>query len=64
MMAQAGAVTTLGDLPLYVAHRTRGCPDRLAHAQTDLAALSGNSIHLIVAGVPAVCCTSWPSASW
>jgi pimeloyl-ACP methyl ester carboxylesterase len=50
MMAQAGAVTTLGDLPLYVLTAPVNAQTGWLSAQTALAALSGNSIHLVVAG--------------
>ena len=50
MMAQAGAVTTLGNLPLSVLTAPVDAQTGWLTAQTDLAALSGNSIHLVVAG--------------
>jgi pimeloyl-ACP methyl ester carboxylesterase len=50
MMAQAGAVTTLGDLPLYVLTAPVDAAPGWLTPQMDLAALSGNSIHLVVAG--------------
>jgi hypothetical protein len=50
MMAQAGAVTDLGDLPLSVLTAPVDAQTGWLTAQADLAALSGNSTHLIVAG--------------
>ena len=50
MMAQAGAVTTLGNLPLAVLTAPVDAQTGWLTAQADLAALSGNSTHLIVAG--------------
>jgi pimeloyl-ACP methyl ester carboxylesterase len=50
MMAQAGAVTSLGDLPLYVLTAPVDAQTNWLTPQMDLAALSGNSIHLVVAG--------------
>ncbi len=50
MMAQARAVTDLGDLPLYVLTAPVDSQTGWLSAQTALAALSRNSIHLVVAG--------------
>jgi pimeloyl-ACP methyl ester carboxylesterase len=50
MMAQAGAVSTLGELPLYVLTAPVGAQTGWLTPQMDLAALSDNSIHLVVAG--------------
>jgi len=50
MMAQAGAVTTLGDLPLYVLTASVDTQAGWLTPQMTLAALSSNSIHLVVAG--------------
>jgi pimeloyl-ACP methyl ester carboxylesterase len=50
MMAQAGAVTDLGDRPLYVLTAPVNAQTGWLTPQMDLAALSGNSIHLVVAG--------------
>ena len=50
MMAQAGAVTTLGDLPLYVLTAPVDTQTGWLTPQMALAALSSNSIHLVVAG--------------
>jgi hypothetical protein len=50
MMAQAGAVTNLGDLPLSVLTAPVDAQTGWLAPQMDLAALSGNSVHLVVAG--------------
>ena len=50
MMAQAGAVTDLGDLPLYVLTAPVDAQPGWLSTHMDLAALSGNSVHLVVAG--------------
>ncbi|HEY5882531.1 MAG TPA: alpha/beta hydrolase, partial [Nakamurella sp.] len=50
MMAQAGAVTTLGDLPLAVLTAPMDAQTGWLAAQEDVAGLSGNSIHLVVPG--------------
>ena len=50
MMAQAGAVTDLGDRPLYVLTAPVDAQTGWLTPQMDLAALSGNSIHQVVAG--------------
>ena len=50
MMAQARAVTTLGDLPLYVLTAPVDAQTSWLTPQMDLAELSDNSIHLVVAG--------------
>lgn len=50
MMARAGAVTDLGDLPLSVLTASVDTQTGWLTAQTDLAALSGNSVHQVVAG--------------
>jgi pimeloyl-ACP methyl ester carboxylesterase len=50
MMAQAGAVTTLANLPLYVLSAPVDAQTGWLTPQMALAALSGNSIHLVVAG--------------
>ena len=50
MMAQAGAVTDLGDLPLYVLTAPEDTQTNWLQPQIALAALSDNSIHLVVAG--------------
>ena len=50
MMAQAGAVTNLGDLPLAVLTAPVDAQTGWLAPQMDLAALSGNSVHLVVAG--------------
>ena len=50
MMAQAGAVTDLGDRPLYVLTAPVDAQTGWLTPQMDLAALSDNSIHLVVAG--------------
>jgi pimeloyl-ACP methyl ester carboxylesterase len=50
MMAQAGAVTDLGELPLYVLTAPVDAQPGWLTPQMDLAALSSNSIHLVVAG--------------
>ena len=50
MMAQARAVTDLGDLPLYVLTAPVDTQTNWLTPQMDLAALSDNSIHLVVAG--------------
>ena len=50
MMAQARAVTDLGELPLYVLTAPEDTQTNWLTTQTELAALSDNSIHLIVAG--------------
>jgi len=50
MMAQARAVTDLGELPLYVLTAPEDTQTNWLTPQTELAALSDNSIHLIVAG--------------
>ena len=50
MMAQAGAVTDLGDLPLYVLTASVDTQTNWLQPQIELAALSDNSIHLVVAG--------------
>src|SRR4051794_34098700 len=48
MMAQARAVTDLGDLPLYVLTAPVDTQTNWLSQQMDLAALSDNSIHLVV----------------
>ena len=50
MMAQARAVTDLGSLPLYVLTAPVDTQTNWLTPQGDLAALSDNSIHLVVAG--------------
>ena len=50
MMAQARAVTDLGNLPLYVLTAPVDAQTGWLTTQMDLAALSDNSIHLVVAG--------------
>ena len=50
MMAQARAVTDLGDLPLYVLTAPVDTQTNWLTPQTELAALSDNSVHLVVAG--------------
>ncbi len=50
MMAQARAVTDLGSLPLYVLTAPVDAQTGWLTPQMDLAALSDNSIHLVVAG--------------
>jgi len=50
MMAQARAVTDLGDLPLYVLTAPVDTQTNWLTPQTELAALSENSIHLVVSG--------------
>ena len=50
MMAQARAVTDLGDLPLYVLTAPVDTQTNWLTPQMELAALSDNSIHLVVAG--------------
>ena len=50
MMARAAAVTTLGDLPLYVLTAPVDAQTGWLAPQMGLAALSDNSIHLVVAG--------------
>ena len=50
MMAQARAVTDLGRLPLYVLTAPVDAQTNWLTPQMDLAALSDNSIHLVVAG--------------
>ena len=50
MMAQARAVTDLGDLPLYVLTAPVDTQTNWLTPQTELAALSTNSVHLVVAG--------------
>jgi pimeloyl-ACP methyl ester carboxylesterase len=50
MMAQAGTVTTLGDRPLYVLTAPVNAQTGWLTPQIALAALSSNSIHLVVAG--------------
>ena len=50
MMAQAGTVTDLGDRPLYVLTAPVNAQTGWLTPQMDLAALSSNSIHLVVAG--------------
>ena len=50
MMAQARAVTDLGGLPLYVLTAPVDAQTNWLEPQTELAALSDNSIHLVVAG--------------
>jgi pimeloyl-ACP methyl ester carboxylesterase len=50
MMAQARAVTDLGDLPLYVLTAPVDTQTNWLTPQTELAALSNNSVHLVVAG--------------
>jgi pimeloyl-ACP methyl ester carboxylesterase len=50
MMAQARAVTDLGDLPLYVLTAPVDAQTNWLTPQTELAALSTNSVHLVVAG--------------
>lgn len=50
MMAQARTVTDLRDLPLYVLTAPVDAQTGWLTPQMDLAALSGNSIHLVVAG--------------
>jgi len=50
MMAQARAVTDLGDLPLSVLTAPVDTQTNWLEPQTELAALSDNSIHLVVAG--------------
>jgi pimeloyl-ACP methyl ester carboxylesterase len=50
MMAQARAVTDLGSMPLYVLTAPVGAQAKWLEPQTELAALSNNSVHLVVAG--------------
>ena len=50
MMAQARAVTDLGDLPLYVLTAPVDTQTNWLTSQTELAQLSNNSVHLVVAG--------------
>jgi pimeloyl-ACP methyl ester carboxylesterase len=50
MMAQARAVTDLGELPLYVLTAPVDTQTNWLTPQTELAALSNNSVHLVVAG--------------
>ena len=50
MMAQAGAVTDLGDRPLYVLTAPVDAQTGWLTPQMDMAALSSNSVHLVVAG--------------
>ena len=50
MMAQARAVTDLGGLPLYVITAPVDAQANWLETQTELAALSDNSIHLVLAG--------------
>ena len=50
MMAQARDVTDLGDLPLYVLTAPVDTQTNWLAPQMDLAALSDNSVHLVVAG--------------
>jgi hypothetical protein len=50
MMAQARAVTDLGSMPLYVLTAPVDAQTNWLTSQMELAALSGNSIHLVVAG--------------
>ena len=49
-MRQAQAVTDLGDLPLYVLTAPVDALTGWLTPQMELAALSDNSIHLVVAG--------------
>lgn len=50
VMTRADAVTSLGDLPLYVLTAPANSQTGWLAAQRDLAALSGNSVHRVVAG--------------
>ncbi|HEY4990924.1 MAG TPA: hypothetical protein VII33_02440, partial [Nakamurella sp.] len=50
VMAHARAVTDLGDLPLYVLTAPVDAQTGWLASQMDLAALSDNSVHLVVAG--------------
>ena len=50
MMAQARAVTDLGELPLYVLTAPVDTQTNWLTPQMELAALSDNSVHLVVAG--------------
>jgi hypothetical protein len=50
MMAQARAVTDLGELPLYVLTAPVDAQTGWLTPQMDLAGLSRNSVHLVVAG--------------
>jgi pimeloyl-ACP methyl ester carboxylesterase len=50
MMTRAGAVTDLGDLPLSVLTASVDTQTGWLTAQMDLAALSDNSVHQVVAG--------------
>ena len=50
IMAQARAVTDLGDLPPYVLTAPLDTQTNWLTPQTELAALSNNSVHLVVAG--------------
>ena len=50
IMAKAGAVTTLGDRPLYVLTAPVDAQTGWLTPQMDMAALSSNSVHLVVAG--------------
>jgi pimeloyl-ACP methyl ester carboxylesterase len=50
MMAQARALTDLGELPLYVLTAPVDTQTNWLTPQTELAALSDNSVHLVVAG--------------
>lgn len=49
IMANAAAATDLGDLPLYVLTAPVDAQTGWLAAQTDLAAISGNSVHQVVA---------------
>jgi len=50
MMAQARAVTDLGSMPLYVLTAPVDTQTNWLESQTELAKLSDNSVHLVVAG--------------
>ena len=50
MMAQARAVTDLGSMPLYVLTAPVDTQTMWLESQTELAKLSDNSVHLVVAG--------------
>ena len=50
MMARARAVTDLGDIPLYVLTAPVEAPANWLTPQMEIAALSRNSVHLVVAG--------------
>jgi pimeloyl-ACP methyl ester carboxylesterase len=50
MMAQARAVTDLGSMPLYVLTAPVDTQTNWLEPQTELAKLSDNSVHLVVAG--------------